>query len=421
MRRVRIDNCDYDDRMRKAVVALVAGVFPLVVVTGAVVPGPAVAGAGEARVCAHAPRTANRHATAEAVRTHAYLWALTCGIRHGVVSGQNVGHGSQATDPDGWFGYPRLVERLAADTGQRVGVVGLDYEHDQVFTPEQLATGNSVLVEHERRGGLVAVTWSPLSPWLNDERDIEGNPGLWTDTRTDAGQMEGVDDLRDLLDPATPVGQVWLRKLNRVADGLAALRDAGVVVLWRPLQEMNGFWFWWGSTVHGGDASPYVDIWRHMYQYFTRVRELDNLLWVYSPASSKLVYGGQPVPGIHPAGWAYPGSDVVDVVAGTAYHDELSILDYADHLRLPEVLGAAEYSAALLGAHDRAGDLDTTGYATRLRADYPAVAYWVSWHDFPWSQAEGAWLSLAGNRRAGDLLADPYVLNVGEIRVPRGA
>lgn len=101
----------------------------------------------------------------------------------------------------------------------------------------------------------------------------------------------------------------------------------------------------------------------------------------------------------------------MDVVAGTAYHDELAITDYQDHLRLPEVLAAGEYSAGLLGAHDRLGDLDTTLYATRLRDDYPAVAYWVSWHDYPWSATEAAWLSLAGNRRAGDLLTDPYVIN----------
>lgn len=83
------------------------------------------------------------------------------------------------------------------------------------------------------------------------------------------------------------------------------------------------------------------------------------------------------------------------------------------------MIGVGEYSAALRGAHDRAGDLDTTGYASRLRADYPAVAYWISWHDFPWSQTESAWLSLAGNRRAAELLADPYVINVGrrQIRV----
>jgi mannan endo-1,4-beta-mannosidase len=396
------------------------------VLAGAVGSGPAAAGVGahpaggpsKAKVCTHPPRPANRDATAEAVATHAYLWALTCGSRRvqdGVVSGQNVGHGSQAADPDGYFGYPRLVAGLAEDTGYHVGLVGVDYEHDQVFTPAQLSIANDILIAHAARGGLVTITWSPLSPWLNDERDIEGNPGFWTDTRTDAGQLDGVDNLRDILDPATEVGEVWQRKLDRVADALTELRDAGVPVLWRPMQEMNGFWFWWGTTVHGDDASVYRDIWRHMYSYLTKQRGLDNLLWVYSPASSRIALGGEPIPNVQSAAWAYPGSRVADVVAGTSYDDDLLIPDYGDYLRLPEVVGEAEYSAGLLGEHDRDGDLDATRYATRLRADYPAVAFWVSWHDFPWSETENAWLSLASNQRAGDLLADPYVITAEEL------
>jgi mannan endo-1,4-beta-mannosidase len=401
--------------------AVLTGLIPILMVTGVVAVAPAHAGGDEhppARVCAHPPRTANRHATAEAAAVHAYLWRLTCDSRRagrGVVSGQNVGHGSQAIDPDGYFGYPRLVAQLAADTGHHVGVAGVDYEHDQIFTPEQLSVANEVMIDHEYRGGLVAVTWSPLSPWRNDERDLLGNPGIWTDTRTDAGQLDGVDDLREILDPATAVGEVWQRKLARVADALAELRDAGVVVLWRPMQEMNGFWFWWGTTVHGDDSSVYKDIWRHMYDYFTRDRALDNLLWVYSPASSQITLGGQPIPNVQPAAWAYPGSDVVDIVAGTSYDDNLLIPDYADYVGLPEVIGEAEYSAGLLGEHDRDGDLDTTRYATRLRHDYPAVAYWVSWHDFPWSATEDAWLSLASNLRAGDLLDHRYVITAEEL------
>ncbi|MGI5214712.1 glycoside hydrolase family 26 protein [Plantactinospora sp. CA-290183] len=397
---------------------LLAGVVPVLVATA-----PPVLAAGPAghpdtpRVCAHPPRPANPDATADAVAVHTYLWRLTCGsprFADGVVSGQNVGHGSQATDPDGWFGYPRLVAELARDTGRYVGVVGVDYEHDQVFTPAQLSVANDVLVGHERRGGLVAVTWSPLSPWLNDERDIEADPGTWTDTRTDAGQLDGVE-LADLFDPATPAGEAWRRKLARVADALAELRDAGVTVLWRPMQEMNGWWFWWGTTLQPDEPSVYVRLWRDMYRYLTQERRLDNLLWVYSPASRPVDPAERETTRVKPAAWAYPGADVVDVVAGTSYQDDLLIPDYPEYLRLPEVVGEAEYSAGLRGEHDRDGDLDTTRYADRLREDYPAVAYWVSWHDFPWSDTENAWLSLASNRRAGELLADPYVITADEL------
>jgi len=46
-----------------------------------------------------------------------------------------------------------------------------------------------------------------------------------------------------------------------------------VVVLWRPFHEMNGDWFWWG----GKDPDVFIQIWRHMFDYFTKTKDLDNL------------------------------------------------------------------------------------------------------------------------------------------------
>lgn len=302
-----------------------------------------------------------------------------------------------------------------------MGIVSVDYEHDRVYTPEQLATANQYLIAHARRGGLVTVTWSPLGPWMNDELDLEGNPGDWTDTRTNAAFLSGGADLRDVIDPTTEVGKVWRRKLERIADALAELRAAGVVVLWRPMQEMNGYWFWWGHLLQGDDSTAYQDIWRDMFRFFTYERRLDNLLWVHSPAQNRDSADGEQAAWVKDSDWAYPGTRYVDVVAGTAYRDDLHIPNYGDYLALPEVVAMAEFSAALMGEHDRDGDLDTTLYATRLREDYPAVAYWVSWHDFPWSETEDANLSLVGNLRVEELFADPYVLTADDLaRLRRG-
>jgi mannan endo-1,4-beta-mannosidase len=405
-------------RMAPGRMATLAAATSAVCVAFATV-GVAAAAGTTPSVCAQPPQTANRHATARAVAVHRYLLFLTCGRGpvDGVVSGQNVGHGAQAADTSGLLGYPRLVDQLAEQTGHHVGVVGVDYEHDFIFTPAQLSVANQVLVGHARRGGLVTVNWSPQSPWLNDESDIPGNPGVWTNTRTDNGQLDGVH-LTDLFDPATAAGRVWQRKLTRIADALTELRDAGVVVLWRPMQEMNGFWFWWGTTLQPDDASIYIRLWRGMFQYFTQVRHLNNLLWVYSPSAFPPDPADQVASNIRDAQWSYPGSDYVDVVAGTSYNDDLLIPNYQDYLRLPEVIGEAEYDEGLLGAHDRNGDLDTTLYASRLRADYPAVAYWVSWHDFPWSATETAHLALVSNLRATDLLNDPYVINADALPRP---
>jgi mannan endo-1,4-beta-mannosidase len=136
---------------------------------------------------------------------------------------------------------------------------------------------------------------------------------------------------------------------------------------------------------------------------------------VYSPSAFPPDPADQIASNIRAAAWSYPGSEYVDVVAGTSYNDDLLIPNYQDYLQLPEVIGEAEYDEGLLGAHDRAGDLDTTLYATRLRADYPAVAYWISWHDFPWSDTETAHLALISNLRATDLLNDPHVINADAI------
>ncbi|KAA9374545.1 hypothetical protein F5972_30340 [Microbispora cellulosiformans] len=386
--------------------------------SGAVGTGTASAAAA---VCARPPQTANDQASAGAVAVHRYLYSLTCDTApaDGVISGQNVGHGPQAADTTGLLGYPRLIDRLAQQAGHYTGMAGLDYEHDQIFTPQQLSLANQVLAGHAGRGGLVTVNFSPQSPWLNDESDIAGNPGVWTNTRTDNGQLDGVR-LADLLDQNTPAGRVWQRKLARVADALTQLRDAGVVVLWRPMQEMNGFWFWWGTTLQKDGATVYVQLWRSMFQYFTQVRHLDNLLWVYSPATYPADPGQQTAQNIRSAAWAYPGDAYVDIVAGTSYDDNLSIPNYLDYLRIPKVVGEAEYGPGLSGAHVTAGSFDDRRYATRLRQDYPAVAYWVSWHDYTLSATETAHLSLIANQNAANLLSDPYVINVDRVAIPSG-
>ncbi len=369
-------------------------------------------------MCAQPPQTSDPSATAAAVAVQRYLYSLTCGTApvDGVVSGQNIGHGSQAADTSGLLGYSRLIGQLAQQTGHYTGLVGLDYEHDFIFTPQQLTTANQVLLGHAQRGGFITINFSPQSPWLNDESDIVDNPGTWTNTRTDNGQLNGVN-LADILDPTTPAGQVWQRKLTRIADALTQLRDAGVVVLWRPMQEMNGYWFWWGTTLQRDTASIYIQVWRAMYRYFTQVRHLDNLLWVYSPASYPTDPAQQLAQNIRSAAWAYPGSDYVDIVAGTSYDDNLAIPNYADYLQLPEVIGEGEYGPSLSGTHYLNGDLDTTLYATRLRTDYPAVAYWVSWHDYPVSDTQTAHLSLIANQNATALLNDPYVINADRVAI----
>jgi hypothetical protein len=241
-----------------------------------------ITGGGGADAGAAITRTSDPAASKDAKAVQKYLAALTRGTEPGVVAGQNAGDGPEIARFSDQVGYFSLFDSVQQTSGQTPGMVGLDYEHDSIYTPEQLSLANQRLIEHWKRGGLVTISWSPHSPWLNDERDIAGHPGEWADTQAkshDPGRI----DLRELLDPGQPRHAVWRRKLDRMAAALQELQQAGVVVLWRPMAEMNGDSFWWGQASSPQDPELYKAVWRDMHRYLTQAKGLHNLLWVYSP------------------------------------------------------------------------------------------------------------------------------------------
>lgn len=330
-----------------------------------------------------------------------YLADLSTDKTAGVIAGQNMGHGNQVTLTSGLLGYEPLVGQLEKQTGELPGVIGVDYEHDLIFTPAQLSQTNAVLVNHWNKGGLVTINWSPQNPWLNDELNLAGNPGLWSNTRQQGGNMKDVN-LADLLDPNKPVSLVWRRKLDRIAAGLQELQAAGVVVLWRPMQEMNWPLFWWGTSVNNPSGTAYANLWRDMHDYFTKTKGLHNLLWVYSPYS------------LYDVEWAYPGADYVDVVSATSYDDTLTIPNYEKLVGFGKPVGMGELGA--VGAAITAnGSFDNREYANKLIKKYPAVAYWVSWHNWSWGDGSNAYMAIVSNQYAKELMTDQRTITVNRL------
>ena len=164
------------------------------------------------------------------------------------LSGQNAGHGDQINDQNSLWGTPspcRVIDR----TGKVPAILGLDYEHDRIYSPSQLSSANATLIAHAKAGGIVTINWAPLSPWVNDASDLINHPGDWLETRTEFNNPDGKAryiNLSELLTEGQPANRVWRKRLDGVADALGQLQAAGVPVLWRPLQEMGGTHFWWG-------------------------------------------------------------------------------------------------------------------------------------------------------------------------------
>jgi mannan endo-1,4-beta-mannosidase len=293
---------------------------------------------------------ANADATGEARAVLRYLGGLSSGDFGGVVVGQNCGHGTEILTR-----YGDYVEALENRSGKTVSLVGVDYEYEEEFSAGDLRRTNGPLIEHWRRGGLVTINMTPTCPFASNG-NVYNRSG---------------NDLARLTSAGNQYHTKWMAKLDRIAEGLAQLRDSGVVVLWRPMQEHNGDHnnnpFWYSKKYNG--ESEWRTLYRHMFDYFTDDKGLNNLLWVYSPLG-----GGD--------NWGYPGDDCVDIVAGTAYTAELTVPGYSQALGYNKPVGMAEYGHAINNAW---GSFDMTRYARKVRDSYPRLAYIVSWHS--WNDA----------------------------------
>ena len=119
----------------------------------------------------------------------------------------------------------------------------------------------------------------------------------------------GPFDLAKGTTPGTDEHKAVMRDLSRTADYLEALRDAGVPVLWRPLHEIDGGWFWWtdGETPENTAA-----LWRLIFNYYVKERKLHNLVWVYN-AGLKTVAKGRDPDHVDLRKRFYPGPQYVDI------------------------------------------------------------------------------------------------------------
>jgi mannan endo-1,4-beta-mannosidase len=341
-----------------------------------------------------ATQHANPNLSAEGRRVFKLLAGLTCSnlTADGYLMGQNAGFGNQVAI-DSNRGYDRLFKGLDNATTHTPAVLSIDYAHDATFSINELLEANDQLKAHWDAGGLVTISWMPLSPWVAEP--AAGQPS--TILYENAGSV----NLADLLNDTTAAHDAWREKLDQVAAALEDLQEQKVPVLWRPLPEMNKNTYWWGTQASNPttatNAKLFTDLWKDMYDYLTEEKGLNNLLWVYSPGESPNDSSSRE----RGVAWAYPGDDYVDVVAGIARHDALQIKDYQALIDLKRPVGMAEYGPV---PTSKGGTLvsatktfDAKNYADRLHGSYKAVAYWVSWHSYadPTTGNAEAWSYMA--------------------------
>ncbi|MDE7367889.1 MAG: glycoside hydrolase family 26 protein [Lachnospiraceae bacterium] len=115
-------------------------------------------------------------------------------------------------------------------------------------------------------------------------------------------------DPSQILVEGTKERKAFYHDLDVIAAELQRFQAESIPVLWRPLHEAEGTWFWWGSK--GPDIAR--ELYKLVFDYYVHKKHLDNLLWVWSCPTKD----------------GYPGDAYVDVIGWDIYLEPHTATDY---------------------------------------------------------------------------------------------
>lgn len=191
--------------------------------------------------------------------------------------------------------YGKEFQVIKKTTGKTPAVLGLDFIE---YTPSRVENGSkgyatNYAIDFWNEGGIVTFCWH----WNAPTKYLTGEwyRGFYADaTNIDLAKIMNGEDSQGY--------ELLMKDIDAIAKELLILKEAGVPILWRPLHEASGGWFWWGAS----GAEAYKKLYTLLYDRLTNEYGLNNLIWVWN--------------GQH-ADW-YPGDEYVDIIGEDIYPGE---------------------------------------------------------------------------------------------------
>lgn len=205
----------------------------------------------------------------------------------GILSGQQI-YNSGTED----------VEAVAKVTGKNPAILGIDLID---FSPSRVSRGANgartipTAIQWWEDGGLITCCWHWNAPADLVDKN-EPNKRWYEGFRTQATTFNWVKGVRD---HESEEYKLLIRDIDAIAIPLMNLQLLDVPVLWRPLHEASGGWFWWGSK----GAENYILLYQLVFDRLVNHHKLDNLIWVWNAQDPK---------------W-YPGDEYVDILSYDSY------------------------------------------------------------------------------------------------------
>ena len=204
------------------------------------------------------------------------------------VWGKKVLSGCQAE----WNYNINDAERIYKASGKYPKVNVFDFQHfDQPWINYRTPTAK----QWHQSGGIVSFMWHihmPTNAFVEQKSDWEG---FYIHGEKPCHILPSRCATEETLE-----NRIFQQKLEGVAQLLLYYQSQGIPIIWRPLHEASGRWFWWGAE----DGAAYKQLYRYMFDYFCQAG-VHNLIWMWTSETGD-------------DDW-YPGDEYVDIVARDGY------------------------------------------------------------------------------------------------------
>jgi len=248
-------------------------------------------------------------------------------------------------------------------SGKNVVLVGFDFLHASgKNSEEQWYTGYThAALEMAKyvwkKGGIPQINWHWKDPMHEVEAFYTQSSG--NDPYTDFSIGKAYDEATGKWKIDSDEYKAIMRDMNMIADSLLTLQKEGVAVLWRPLHEASGKWFWWGTD----GAKPCVALYKLMFDTFVNKKGLHNLIWVWTTDEATDALD-----------W-YPGDEYVDVVGRDYYY-------YPRESNHSSLVGSFETVKEMFGGKKivTLSENGSVPYPDEMKADGANWSWFMPWY-----------------------------------------
>lgn len=135
-----------------------------------------------------------------------------------------------------------------------------------------------------RQGGIAGLCWYWKAPSGGEDVYAENTTFSLSDAVTD---IDVANATTDELHSMIATGEInestyaLLEDIDEIAAALRTAANADVPILWRPLMEASGGWYWWGAS----GVEAYTWLWDLLYTRLTSYHDLHNLIWIWNGQS----------------------------------------------------------------------------------------------------------------------------------------